>query len=112
MLTTSGYSKNLKSGCVQTPAIMQIKPAADSKIVAHRPQNLYALCDLKRGDVGKVCFIRAESSVLDNIFIMGFAFGVEVTVEAVSGDVLEVNLGNFNLLIGQDVAAKVFVELI
>lgn len=113
MLTASSYSINPKSGSAQTLAIAHImSKAADSKIAARCPQNLYALCDLKIGDVGIVSFIRAESPVLEHIFSMGFAFGAKVAVEAITGDVLEVNLGEFNVLLGQDVAAKVFVELV
>jgi Fe2+ transport system protein FeoA len=113
LLTASSHSKNLKSGSVQTLVIAHIMPkAACLKIAARRPQNLYALCDLKIGDVGKVSFIRAESPVLENIFSMGFAFGAKVAVEAIAGDVLEVYFGDFNVLLGRDIAAKIFVELV
>jgi Fe2+ transport system protein FeoA len=76
-----------------------------------RTQNLYALSDLKQGVVGKVSFIRAESPILERIIFMGLSFGAIVAVETTSDDVLEINLGNFNVLMGQDVAAKIFVEL-
>lgn len=113
MLTASSNSKNPESRSAQTLAITHIRPkAADSKIAARRPQNLYALCDLKQGDAGKVSFIRAESHVLKIIFSMGFAFGAKIVVEAVVGDVLEVYFGDFNVLLSRDIAAKIFVELV
>lgn len=85
--------------------------AACAKTAKRRTQNLYALSDLKQGVVGKVSFIRAESPILERIIFMGLSFGASVAVETTSADVLEINLGDFNVLMGQDVAAKIFVEL-
>ena len=113
MLNASSYYRKQNSESTQTLVTEQILPkAANSKVAARRQQNLHALCDLKRGEVGKVSFIRAESTALENIFSMGFSFGGEVTVEAMVRDALEVNLGDFNVLLGLDVAAKIFVELV
>jgi Fe2+ transport system protein FeoA len=101
-----------KSESAQTNAIGH-SPSEDTvntKRTNRRLQNLYALSDLKVGDLGKVAFIRAESPVLENIFSMGFTFEAWITVEAVTNGVLEVKVGEYNVLMGQDLAAKIFVE--
>jgi Fe2+ transport system protein FeoA len=112
MLNVSNYSISQNFGPAQILVTEKIMPNGTcSKKTTRRPQNLYALCDLKQGDAGKVAFIRAESPMLETIFSMGFTFGGKVAVETLSEDVLEVNFGEFNILMGRDVAAKIFVEL-
>lgn len=112
MLDVSSYSINQNPGPLQTLVIEKTMPIATGpNKITWRPQNLYALCDLKQGDVGKVAFIRAESPMLETIYSMGFTFGGKVAVETLSEDVLEVNFGEFNILMSRDVAAKIFVEL-
>jgi DtxR family Mn-dependent transcriptional regulator len=82
-----------------------------SQEVKRRQQNLQAISKLKAEDTAKVSFIRAESPVLETIFSMGLTLGTQINIVSNTGQAVEVNVGKSNVLLGQDVAAKVFVEL-
>jgi DtxR family Mn-dependent transcriptional regulator len=79
--------------------------------VKRRSENLSALCELQAGVVARVSFIRAESPDLERIFSMGLVLGAQITVKTVTDETIEVNVGDSNVLLGKDVAAKVFLEL-
>ncbi len=84
------------------------------QIVKRRQQNLHSIYDLKAKDTAKIAFIREEQPMLQRIFDMGLIIGTEVTIERIisANEAVEVKVGGSNVLMGQDVAAKVFVELI
>ncbi|MGD6852002.1 MAG: FeoA family protein [Candidatus Bathyarchaeia archaeon] len=79
-----------------------------------RRKPLYSIGDLEVGDTAKIVFIREEQPALQRIFEAGLTIGTEVAIEQTlsSGEAVEVNLGKAKVLMGPNVAAKVFVELI
>ncbi|MCE5213838.1 MAG: metal-dependent transcriptional regulator [Methanobacterium sp.] len=81
--------------------------------VGKRSENLLPIMELKDKQQGKVSFIRGDYKIIRRLMDMGITIGAKIKVIKVaplSGPV-EVAIRGSKLIIGQDIACNVFVEL-
>ena len=83
------------------------------KEVGKHDQNLVSIGNLKKGQCGKISFIRGGHNLLQRLLDMGLTPGTKVYAVKVAplGGPVELSVRGSKLAIGKGVAAKVFVEL-
>ena len=89
-----------------------VKNKSNLEEVGRRQQNLVSICALKTGSRARISFIRGERRVLQRLLDMGLTPGVAIRMERIAplkGPV-EVSVRGSKIAIGQDIAAKIFVE--
>jgi DtxR family Mn-dependent transcriptional regulator len=76
-------------------------------------QNLVSISNLKKGQCGKISFIRGGHNLLQRLLDMGLTPGTEICVLRVGplGGPVELSVRSSKLALGKGVASKVFVEL-
>lgn len=75
-------------------------------------QNLVSVSNLKKGQCGKISFIRGGHNLLQRLLDMGLTPGTEICVVRVGplGGPVELSVRGSKLALGKGVATKVFVE--
>jgi DtxR family Mn-dependent transcriptional regulator len=75
-------------------------------------QNLVSISNLKKGQCGKISFIRGGHNLLQRLLDMGLTPGTEICVlrAAPLGGPVELSVRGSKLALGKGVASKVFVE--
>jgi DtxR family Mn-dependent transcriptional regulator len=91
---------------------IQLHSKGLEKVGKHN-QNLVSIGNLKKGQCGKISFIRGGHNVLQRLLDMGLTPGTKICAVKVAplGGPVELSVRGSKLAIGKGVAAKVFVEL-
>ncbi len=82
--------------------------------IGMRGQNLFPLIELKKGDTGKIVFIRGGHKMIRRLLDMGITPNAVIKIIETSpfkGPV-EISVRGSNLALGHSIAANVFVEVI
>lgn len=81
--------------------------------VGKHNQNLVSINNLKKGQCGKITFIRGGHNVLQRLLDMGLTPGIQICAVRVAplGGPVELSVRGSNIALGKGVASKVFVEL-